>query len=57
MPTTFGPFNGVVKITVIGLGHVGLVAAAGLAVAGHEILATDIDRTKLNDLKGGKLPF
>ena len=57
MPTTFGPFNGVVKLTVIGLGHVGLVAAAGLAVAGHEILATDIDRTKLNYLKGGKLPF
>lgn len=45
------------KITVIGLGHVGLVAAAGLAVAGHEVLATDIDRIKLNDLKGGKLPF
>ena len=45
------------KITVLGLGHVGLVAAAGLAVAGHQILATDIDRKRLNDLKGGKLPF
>ena len=47
----------VVKITVIGLGHVGLVAAAGLAVAGHEVLATDIDRGKLKDIRGGHRPF
>ena len=47
----------VVKITVIGLGHVGLVAAAGLALAGHEVLATDIDRGKLKDIRGGRRPF
>ena len=45
------------KITVIGLGHVGLVAAAGLAVSGHDVLATDTDSARVNSLKDGKLPF
>ena len=45
------------KITVIGLGHVGLVAAAGLAASGHDVLATDIDRSRLDALKSGELPF
>ena len=45
------------KITVIGLGHVGLVAAAGLAVSGHDVLATDTDRGRVDSLKDGKLPF
>ena len=45
------------KITVIGLGHVGAVAAAGLALAGHEVLATDVDQERLDGLKAGKLPF
>ncbi len=45
------------KVTVIGLGHVGLVAAAGLALAGHEVLATDIDRVKLDEIRSGRTPF
>lgn len=45
------------KITVIGLGHVGLVAAAGLAASGHDVQATDIDRSRLDVLKSGELPF
>ena len=45
------------KITVIGLGHVGLVAATGLAMSGHDVLATDADRARLDSLKGGVLPF
>ena len=45
------------KVTVIGLGHVGLVAAAGLALAGHEALATDIDRAKLDEIRGGRTQF
>ena len=45
------------RITVIGLGHVGLVAAAGLAIGGHKVQATDIDRGKLEDIRGGKKPF
>lgn len=45
------------KITVIGLGHVGLVAAAGLAATGHDVLATDTDRSRLDVLKSGSLPY
>ena len=48
---------GDVKITVIGLGHVGLVAAAGLAASGHDVLAADTDRSRLDVLKSGELPF
>ena len=54
----FVPDQGsVVKVTVIGLGHVGLVAAAGLAHSGHEVLATDIDRAKLDEIRSGRTPF
>ncbi len=45
------------KATVVGLGHVGLVAAAGLALAGHEVLAVDIARQRINVLNQGKVPF
>ena len=45
------------KVTVIGLGHVGLVAAAGLALAGHEVLARDIDRVKLEEIRNGRTLF
>ena len=45
------------KITVVGLGHVGLVAAAALAVKGHEVRATDVDRAKLEEIRGAKEPF
>ena len=45
------------KITVIGLGHVGVVAAAGLALSGHDVLAVDIDRGVVDGLRQGKAPF
>ena len=45
------------KATVVGMGHVGVVAAAGLALAGHEVLAMDIDRVRVEDLQQGKVPF
>ena len=32
------------KVCVIGLGYVGSVAAAGLAVSKHDVTAVDIDR-------------
>ena len=35
----------------------GLVAAAGLAVSGHEVLATDTDRVKLDEIRSGRTPF
>ena len=45
------------KITVIGLGHVGAVAAAALALSGHGVVATDRDRDTVDALKQGRPPF
>ncbi len=39
------------KITVIGLGYVGIVAAAGLASVGHNVLGVDIDRSRVRSLQ------
>ena len=41
------------KVTVIGLGPVGTVAATSLAVSGHEVLATDVDPAKVQSLGAG----
>ena len=38
------------KVTVVGLGHVGIVAGTSLARSGHEVLATDIDPVKVQSL-------
>ena len=45
------------KITVVGLGHVGIVAAAGLAIAGHDVLGVDVDSERAALLQDGRLPF
>ena len=42
------------KVTVIGLGPVGTVSAAGLALSGHDVLATDIDPLKVRALRAGR---
>ena len=45
------------KITVVGLGYVGTVAAAGLASAGHEVLGVDIDQQRVAQLQSGVVPI
>ena len=45
------------KITVVGLGYVGTVAAAALAGAGHDVLGIDIDRSRIDSLRVGKVPL
>lgn len=45
------------KIAVVGLGHVGLVTAAVLAQAGHDVLGTDIDPDRVAVLNDGECPF
>ena len=45
------------KITVVGMGYVGIVAAAGLAAGGHEVLGVDIDRVRIEALDKGRVPL
>ena len=45
------------KITVVGLGYVGAVAASGLAAAGHDVLGVDIDARRLESLCAGSAPM
>ena len=42
------------KVTVVGLGHVGTVAAVSLADFGHEVLATDVDSFRVQALGAGE---
>ena len=45
------------KISVVGLGYVGSVAAAGLAAAGHDVLGIDVDRQRVESYQRGDVPF
>ncbi|MGA2081264.1 MAG: UDP-glucose/GDP-mannose dehydrogenase family protein [Holophaga sp.] len=44
-------------VLVIGSGYVGLVAAAGFAEAGHQVLGVDVDVAKINKLRQGQPPI
>lgn len=45
------------KIAVIGVGHVGLPTALGLAELGWEVIGADQDADKIRQLEEGKSPF
>ncbi len=45
------------RICVIGTGYVGTVSAVCLTHVGHEVVGLEIDRAKLDQLRGGVLPF
>ena len=45
------------KITIFGVGYVGLTTGACLAHLGHEVLGVDVDQEKIRMLKDGNLPF
>lgn len=45
------------KVTVFGVGYVGLVQATVLADAGHDVLCIDVDAKKVEDLKKGIIPI
>lgn len=45
------------KVGVIGCGYVGLVTAVGLTLRGHDVVAVDIDETRISQINQGKVPF
>ena len=45
------------RVGVVGCGYVGLVTAAGLASAGHSVVAIESDPTRLAAIAGGTPPF
>ncbi|QYJ74028.1 UDP-glucose/GDP-mannose dehydrogenase family protein [Shewanella sp. FJAT-52076] len=45
------------KVTVFGVGYVGLVQGAVLAEVGHDVLCVDIDAAKIERLNKGQIPI
>ncbi|MBK8188026.1 MAG: UDP-glucose/GDP-mannose dehydrogenase family protein [Cellvibrio sp.] len=45
------------KVTVFGIGYVGLVQAAVLAEVGHDVICIDVDADKVERLKQGQMPI
>ena len=45
------------KVSIYGVGYVGLVQGAVLADAGHDVICVDVDKKKIDDLKRGIIPI
>ncbi|WP_166425113.1 UDP-glucose/GDP-mannose dehydrogenase family protein [Paraglaciecola sp. 20A4] len=45
------------KVTVFGIGYVGLVQAAVMAEVGHDVVCVDVDQNKVDKLKQGHIPI
>jgi len=53
-----GEGNGaIVKVTVVGLGYVGLVTATCLAEWGHRVSGVEVNPIRVNTLNDGRMPF
>jgi nucleotide sugar dehydrogenase len=48
---------GPVDVAVVGAGHVGLVSATCLAIAGHRVRVYDVDSLRVAQIIAGKVPF
>jgi len=50
-------WDGWMKVTVFGVGYVGLVQAAALAEVGNDVLCIDVDEKKVEQLQHGVIPI
>jgi UDPglucose 6-dehydrogenase len=46
-----------VRVAVLGAGRVGVPTAAALARLGHQVVAADVNRARIDALVGGSVPF
>ena len=45
------------KITVVGVGYVGLVVAVCMAELGNDVVGVDVAHSKITSLQEGKIPI
>ena len=45
------------RVTVVGLGYVGLTTADGLASLGHDVTGVDLDSDRIDALRRGTMPM
>jgi len=45
------------RVTVFGIGYVGLVQGAVMASVGHDVICVDVDENKVENLKQGEIPI
>jgi UDPglucose 6-dehydrogenase len=45
------------RVTIFGIGYVGLVQGAVLAEVGHDVVCVDVDEKRVSDLKAGIIPI
>lgn len=45
------------RLSVVGCGYVGLVTGACLAEAGHDVVCTDVDKQRIDQLQAGGVPI
>ena len=45
------------KMSVVGTGYLGATHAAAMAELGHEVIGIDVDETKIDLLRDGRVPF
>jgi UDPglucose 6-dehydrogenase len=52
-----GRKHGGMKVSVVGLGYLGVTHAVALANLGHEVVGYDIDQARVKSLSVGQIPF